>query len=191
MVPLSAFKFTYLTVVLAGFTASAVSAPLKIESTQSKIDVAVTCTIDSFVGQLTNYVAAIEIPKSAPRPTQADVRFEFADLKTGDADRDDAMLKWLHYDSHRNATFHLTGWKTTDDVPLATGTLTIHGVGTDVEFPVKIEHTENRWTLDGTVAIDYRDFKLPKIRKALFLTVNPNLKVHFHLEGLLPKAGQG
>jgi hypothetical protein len=38
-------------------------------------------------------------------------------------------------------------------------------------------------TIDGTVSMDYENFKLPLIRSMAVMTVDPKLKVRFHVVG--------
>ena len=61
----------------------------------------------------------------------------------------------------------------------------IHGVTQEVQMPVTVTHTGSIWDISGQTTLDYRDFKLSKIRKALVLTVNPKVRVTFHLVGRL------
>ena len=170
--------------LMAGFAAVAIrAAPLEIDPQQSKIEVAVSCSMDSFVGRLEKYQAVVECEPKAALPAKADVSFDFADLKTGDKGRDAAMLLWLGYSSNRTASFHLTGWNQAGTTNIALGNLTIHGVTVAVQMPTLVQHDDSGWDISGQTAFSYRDFKLPHIRKALVLTVHPKLIVTFHLVG--------
>lgn len=172
----------------AGAAATAGAAPLQIDYKQSKIDVAVSSTIDSFVGHLDNYKAVVDCDASARLPTKASVSFNFADLKTGNADRDAEMLKWLGYSTMPTASFVLTGWRQSGTTTLALGQLTIHGVKKDIAMPVTVKHFAGDWEATGSAALDYTDFNLPKIRKMVVLVVDPHLKVNFHIVGKLAAA---
>jgi hypothetical protein len=57
-----------------------------------------------------------------------------------------------------------------------------------ISFPVEISHEKERWTIDGTAHLDYRDFDLKKIRMALMLTVVPEFDVLIHIEATSEKA---
>ena len=48
-------------------------------------------------------------------------------------------------------------------------------------MPVTITRTNDQCNIDGVAVLNYRDYQLPLIRKMLFITVNPELKVTFHL----------
>jgi polyisoprenoid-binding protein YceI len=170
----------------AGIAAVAIAADgarLEIDPGQSRIEVAVTCTVDSFVAHLEKYQAAVECDRAADLPAKADVSFDFADLKTGEKGRDAAMLKWLGHDAKPTALFHLTGWELAGTTNIALGDLTIHGVTVAVRMPVTIKHAGEARDISGQAVFRYVDFKLPKIRKALLLTVDPKLKVSFQLSG--------
>jgi len=184
-------KYLNVALLAVGFVARAITASaasLEIDPQQSKIEVAVSSTIDSFVAHLDKYEATVDCDSSVPLPAKADVNFNFADLKTGNTDRDAAMLKWLEYDANPTATFHLTGWSQAGTTNIASGQLTIHGVSTAVHMPAVVTHTGTTWNISGQTTFDYRDFKLSKIRKALFLTVDPHLTVKFHLSGKITAA---
>jgi polyisoprenoid-binding protein YceI len=168
---------------VSAFVLTTNAAPLEINPQQSKVEVAVSCTIDSFVAHLDKYQATVDCDPAVPLPAKADVSFNFTDLKTGNPDRDAAMLKWLEYDAHPTASFHLTGWQQSGTTNIALGQLTIHGIAVAVQMPAIVKQDANGWDISGQTSFDYRDFKLTKIRKALFLTVDPLLTVKFHLAG--------
>lgn len=175
-----------LTAVFAGVATVAGAAPLEIDYQQSKITVAVSATVDSFVGHLDKYNASVDCGGSTNQPAQAKVTFNFSDLKTGNTDRDAEMLKWLEYTTTPTASFALTGWKQSGTTNLALGELTLHGVKKSIEMPVTVRDAAGNWDIAGTADFDYRDFNLPKIRKMLVLVVDPHLKVSFHLVGKQP-----
>lgn len=182
------FYVLFLSATFVGFVASAGATPLEVDYKQSKIDVAVSATIDSFIGHLEKYEATVDCDAATNLPTQAAVSFNFSDLKTGKTDRDAEMLKWLEYPTNPKATFALTGWKQSGTTNLAVGELTIHGVKKSIQMPVVVKNTDGNWNITGEADFDYRDFNLPKIRKMLMLVVDPHLQVRFHLVGKMPAA---
>jgi polyisoprenoid-binding protein YceI len=182
------FNVVLITVTFAGLAARTGAAPLELDQHQSKIEVAVSATIDSFVGHLEKYSATVDCEAATNLPTRAAVSFDFSDLKTGKPDRDAEMLKWLEYTTNPKATFALTRWQQSGTTNLAVGELTIHGVKKSIEMPVIAKNTGDNWDITGEADFDYRDFELPKIRKMLLLVVDPHLKVTFHLIGKLPAA---
>lgn len=159
---------------------------LTLDRKQSKIEVAVSATVDSFVGQLEKYQADIDCAPAVSLPDKASVTFDFKDLKTGNSSRDQEMLKWLDYSLQPSCSFTLTNWKTVGTTNFAEGTITIHGVKKTIEMPVTVGNTGTNCSITGTADLNYRDFDLPIIRKMLVLTVDPHLHVAFHLVGTLP-----
>ncbi len=182
-----AANFFLLFVIQAGMAAAA-PPPLEVDIQASAIEVAVATTIDSFVGRLEKFDAVIDPGPPGGLPAGAKVNFNFASLKTGNLDRDAAMLKWLEFDSHPGGTFLLRQWRQDGATNVALGDLTIHGAARAVEIPVSVHAEGGLVEISGRVEFDYRDFHLPKIRKALILTVHPVLRVSFHLVGKLPPA---
>lgn len=182
------FNVLFLSATFAGLAGTAGAAPLEVDYKQSKIDVGVTATVDSFVGHLEKYEATVDCTATTNLPSNAGVSFNFSDLKTGNPDRDAEMLKWLEYTSNPKATFALTGWQHSGTTNLAVGELTIHGVKKSIQMPVTVKNTDGAWDIAGEANFDYRDFNLPKIRKMLVLVVDPHLKVMFHLVGKTPAA---
>lgn len=182
------FNVLLLSAISAGFAATAGAEPLLIDYKQSKIDVAVSATIDSFVGHLEKYEAAVDCQAATNLPTKAALSFNFTELKTGNTDRDAEMLKWLDYTSNPKATFVLNGWQQSGTTNLAVGELTIHGVTKVIQMPIIAKNNQGAWEISGEASFDYREFNLPKIRKMLMLVVDPHLKVTFHLIGNMPTA---
>ena len=63
------------------------------------------------------------------------------------------------------------------------GMLTIHGVSKTVSFPYTVKQEGDWVTIDGTASLDYENYKLPIIRSMAVMTVDPKLKVRFHVVG--------
>jgi polyisoprenoid-binding protein YceI len=178
------FWLSSLTATLLPLT-QAHAAALTLDPKQSKIEVAVTATVDSFVGQLEKYQADINCTPTAHLPTTASVTFDFKDLKTGNPSRDTEMLGWLDYKNNPAGSFMLNNWKTLGTNHWAEGALTIHGVKKIIAMPVTITVTGANWNIAGSADINYRDYDLPIIRKMLLLTVAPHLHITFNLTGTL------
>jgi polyisoprenoid-binding protein YceI len=178
-------RLIFVLATLSAFAVLAKAAPLEIDFAKSKITVLVDATAHSFTGTLESYDARIECDPEADLPARTDVSFNFLALKTGNPKRDAAMLEWLEYTNQPTASFHLTGWKQNGTTNISLGDLTIHGVKRGIEMPAVVKHEGDTWKISGEACFDHRDFGLPRIRKALLLTVNPQLKVTFHLVGKL------
>lgn len=164
---------------------SAAGAPLQIDYAQSRIEVAVRSTSGSFKGKLQHFEAAIDCEPQARLPSKATVNFDFKDLKTGINGRDNHMHKWLQYSKTPTGSFRLQSWEKEGGESIAVGELTLHGITRQIRSPVTVKREEARYAIDGVVGLDYRDFGLPIIRTAALFTVNPHLKIVFHLSGKL------
>jgi polyisoprenoid-binding protein YceI len=167
---------------------TALAASFQIDTNQSRIEVAVKSTAGSFTAKLETYHARIECEPAQQLPEKADFVFDFKDLKTGIDGRDKHMLRWLQYSKNPTASFHLKGWKRAGGDCLALGELAIHGVQKEIQMPVAVSNQDDGYDIDGALELDYRDFGLPLIRTALLFSVNPHLKIKFHLAGKLTSA---
>lgn len=157
--------------------------PLVIDYTQSRVEVAVKVTIDSFVGRLTAFEPAITLADDG-KVASARVAFRFHDLVTGKARRDEAMHQWQQTETYPAGLFVLTALDPGDGATArARGRLTLHGVARELQFPVTINRDDARYAIDGDVAVDTRDFGLPVIRMLAVLKVDPVVHVRFHLQG--------
>ena len=171
--------------LLTGVQIPVAASLLQIDQNQSKIQVAVRSTAGAFTAKLEKYEAAIECDSAKPLPTKADVSFDFKDLKTGVKGRDAHMLEWLHYPHPPDASFHLKSWKQDGADTWALGELTIHGNTREIRMLVSVTRRGETYDIEGTLGLDYRDFGLPKIRSAVVFSVDPHLKIIFHLIGKL------
>jgi polyisoprenoid-binding protein YceI len=176
-----------LILVLTGATAGCIAGdrPLAMDRGQSKLEVAVHASMDSFIGQLERFDSAVTVADDG-RVTAARVAFHFRDLHTGKEKRDVAMHAWQHTDEFPDGSFVLTSLEPATSPEggfVAVGRLTLHGVVRDVRFPVSVLREAERYVIDGEAALDTRDFGLPVIRMRAVLKVDPVVKVRFHLVG--------
>lgn len=172
---------------LAATTAGAAETPLVVDAAQSRVEIVVKATVDSFTGNLAAYDAAILVDPAAERITGARFAFKFADVKTGNEDRDAQMLEWAEAPKHPDGVFALSSLeRDAAGATTAKGTLTLHGVAKEISFPVSVTHEAGRYAIDGEALLDTRDFGLPIIRKFLLLKVDPQVAVRFHLQGDVP-----
>jgi polyisoprenoid-binding protein YceI len=174
------------TLVLAGLLpvlAAASPTPLAIDPSQSRIEILVKTTVDSFTGTLGAYEADMLVDDE--QVTAANVKFRVADVHTGKEKRDDAMHAWQDTPRYPGGVFTLKSLtKTGGDGRMdARGLLTFHGVAREITFPVVIAISPKRSVIDGEASVDTRDFGLPIIRKLGLLKVDPIVRVRFHLEG--------
>jgi len=159
---------------------------LAVDKAHSRVEVAVKATVDSFVATLSDFDAAVAVDPEAGRITSAVFSFRFADVLTGKKDRDHEMLVWEDAEHFPDARFELTAL---DPAPaggyVARGRLRLHGIDQRLEFPVTVTSDGLRYSIDGSVKLDTRDFGLEVIRKLLVLKVDPQVQVRFHLQGSL------
>ncbi len=172
-------------IVLGLLPVLALAAPmkLKVDKTESHIDVDVHATVDSFTGHLADFDPDIRFDSDG-KVESAKISFKFNDLKTGKDERDRQMHLWQDTPSHPDVVFELISIAAAEDgTQQATGTLKFHGVAHKLTFPVSFYQDGALTAVDGTANIDTRDFDLPVIRKFMVLRVDPELVVHFHIQG--------
>jgi polyisoprenoid-binding protein YceI len=170
--------------LLLPLAALAAERPLKIDKSGTFVDVDVNTTVD-FTAHLDAYDAKVAVDNSGKIKT-AVFAFKFADLKTGNPDRDVKMIAWLG-GGVPEGRFELGNLAVMPDGQgQASGRLTFHGVTERVEFPINIARSEGNYVVTGETTIDYRTWNLKVIRVALVMKVNPEVKIRFKLTGSLP-----
>jgi polyisoprenoid-binding protein YceI len=171
------------TALFLSLAASAAERPLKIDRARSFVDVDVKVTVGSFTGHLDAYDARVNVD-DAGRIKSATFAFKFADLKTGQPDRDTKMIGWLGGGSPEGR-FEIGALALTPDGQgQVSGRLTFHGVTELVEFPINVVRDNGAYIITGETTIDYRHWNLKIIRVALKLgKVDPAVKIRFKLTG--------
>jgi polyisoprenoid-binding protein YceI len=155
---------------------------LKIDPSRSFLDVDVDAT-KNFTAHLDAYDARVLVDDATGKIKSAVFAFKFTDLKTGNTDRDAHMIQWLG-GGVPDGRFELGNLAVTPNGQgQASGRLIFHGTTERIEFPVEVTKVENAYTVTGQVTIDYRNWGLKKIRKALIFTVEPEVQVRFKLTG--------
>lgn len=173
--------------VFLGFGIAALAAEhaLSIDKTHSRIEVQVGATTHEFTLKLSDYEADILTDTATGRLTQALLRFKFADLKTGDEKRDEAMLAWENNDQFPEVVFNLISIKT-DPVGkgVARGQLILHGVAQEITLELTVTTKDQlAYTIDGQGTMDTQDFGLPILHRYGFIRVDPVVTLSFHLQG--------
>jgi polyisoprenoid-binding protein YceI len=164
------------------FPALADAGTLDIDKGKSRIQVDAKATGHAFTGTLGDFTAKVTGDSATLAPTGVDLSWKFSDLRTGDGKRDREMVKWLGGGGPEGSFKFIKIW-TDKGQNYAQGNLKIHGISKTIAFPYSARK-EGKWvTIDGTAALDYRDFGLPLIRSMAVMTVNPKLSVRFHLVG--------
>ena len=167
--------------LLLPLTLAAAEHALKVDRSRSFVDVDVDAT-KNFTAHLDRYDAKVMVD-DAGKIKSAVFTFKFADLKTGNDARDTDMIKWLG-GGDPEGRFELGNLALTPDGQgQASGRLTFHGVTDRVEFPINLVKADGSYTFTAETTIDYRNWNLKIIRKALLFTVSPEVKIRFKLTG--------
>lgn len=172
-----------LVLLLPAVTTPGQAAAFACDAAQSRIDVIVKATVDSFTGRLSRFDPEITFDDTG-RVSSARLRFRFLDLLTGKEKRDRAMHEWQHTDQFPDGEFKLDSLAPASGGSwLAQGRLTLHGTTQPLSFPVTIVSQGEVCALDGEAVVDTREFGLPVIRLLGLLKVDPLVHVRFHLQG--------
>ncbi len=156
---------------------------LVLDRAHSKVEVAVRATVDSFVATLADYDATLTTAADGTQIAGATFHFQFADVKTGKAERDRQMNEWQDTSVYPDGEFTLTALEPLGDGRFtARGALRLHGVTKPLEFPVTITKDQTLFAMSGQAPLDTREFGLTPIRKFAVLKVNPVVTVKFHLQ---------
>lgn len=162
--------------------AAADAAPMKVDKNRSRIQVDAKATGHAFTATLEDYTAKVSGDAATLKPQVLELAWTFDDLKTGEADRDREMIKWLGGGKPAGSFKFIKTWDE-GGKHLAMGTLTVHGVGKTIAFPYTVKKEGDWVTIDGTASMDYTNFGLPVIRSMAVMTVKPGLSIRFHLVG--------
>lgn len=169
----------------APLAAGAADRSLAVDFGQSRIEVAVKATVDSFTGKLAQYEPAIAVD-DAGQVVSARLAFHFRDVLTGKDGRDKAMHKWQETEKFPDAVFQLAALTPpagSGGAATAVGRLTLHGVTREIRFPASVIRDGDVYSIDGDAPVDVREFGLPIIRMLGLLKVDPVVHVRFHLQG--------
>lgn len=183
MIPRGFPLVCFLAVLVAPLTAG--ERPLAVDVAQSRIEVVVKATVDSFTGRLAQYEPAIVVD-DAGQVVSARLAFRFRDVLTGKDGRDKAMHKWQETEKFPDAVFQLATLvppAAPGEAATAVGRLTLHGVTREIRFPAAVIRDGDVYAIDGDAPVDVREFGLPIIRMLGLLKVDPVVHVRFHLQG--------
>lgn len=156
---------------------------LEVDKDRSRIQVDAKATGHTFTGTLEKYKASVTGDAASLKPEGFDLSWSFSDLKTDDEKRDTEMIKWLGGKAPKGGFKFTKSWTEKSGTTMGMGTLTIHGVSKTVSFPYTATQAGGWVTINGKVAMDYKDFGLPIIRSMAVMTVDPKLSVRFHIVG--------
>lgn len=130
-------------------------APLRWDRDQSRVDIDVKATVGSFVGELNDWTANVEVDPATMRVEQAEFGFKFLDVTTGEEKRDKHMHKWQQTDKFPDGRFEMTSLVPGESGDFqATGKLTLHGQVQELTFPVSILTEDQKVMIAGEAELD-------------------------------------
>lgn len=178
-------KFTHIytsAAVSLMFAANLYASTFTVDKAKSSVEVDVKATGDNFTATLNKYDVMVTGNAATLQPEKVVFKWDFANLATGKEDRDEKMISWL--ENKTSGQFVIKSLTKKQDGRLwANGTMTIHGVNQDIEFPTKVLGKGENMTIRGTATIDTRKFNLPIIKMLKMFTVDPMVTVRFTLRG--------
>ena len=130
-----------------------------------------------------SFSSSIQFAPNGDFPQSAEIHFEVADLTTEHEERDQEMLNWLESEKFPEVFFEMVDVAGTGNTRIVEGSLTLHGVTRGVSVPVTVTTQGNVTTINGETEIETRNFRLPKIRRALVISVSPSVLIEFSLVG--------
>jgi polyisoprenoid-binding protein YceI len=155
---------------------------LKIDNGSSWLKVACKATGHSWTAQLKKFTVSASGDEVTLTPSAVAFSWNFANLDSNEADRDAKMLTWL---KNPSGSWKMTSqWKDSNGQQYVKGPITIAGVSKEITIPVVVNQSGKTTTIDGEVWLDTSDHSLPTV-KMLVMSVNPKMRVNFHLEGSL------
>ena len=156
---------------------------MKVDAQKSWLKLDCKATGHSWRSNVKSFTASVTGDDATLVPQAAEVKWKFSDIDSTKPDRDKKMLDWLGATKNPTGTWKMSGqWRDSAGQQYVKGQLTIAGVSKEIVIPVTAKKSGNNVSLDGEVWIDTTDFGLPII-SMLVMTVNPKVKISFHLEG--------
>ncbi len=115
-----------------------------------------------FDGVFRGFEATIAFDPANPNANVADVSIDVSSIDTAQADRDAQVrgAEWFDVSNHPDARFRTTAFRKAGDGWEADAELTIKGVTRTVTLPFELRVEGDRAFMEGTVAIDRRDFNV-------------------------------
>ena len=158
---------------------------LIVDEYRSTIEFSVRATAHTINGHVISFSSSIHFAPNGDFPQSAKIHFEVTDLTTEHEERDQEMLKWLESDKYPDVNFEMIDVAGTGNTRIVEGSLTLHGVTRGVSIPITVTTQGNVTTINGEAEIETRNFRLPKIRRALVMSVSPSVLIEFSLVGKL------
>ncbi len=146
-------------------TSTAFAAPLKLDTTHSKVGFTAETLLFDVDGQFGDYTVDVEGDKSKPATAKVKVTVNVASIDTQNQKRDDHLKSPDFFDAekHPTITFTSTSIRPKGNQLVVKGKLTMHGKSKPVTIPFKVARGKNGAGVDtttykGKVTIDRNDF---------------------------------
>lgn len=169
------------TLLLLPLSLLAADRGLKVDPSRSYVDVDVSVTVGSFTARLEKYEAMLRLDEKDRIKQGGSFAFSFTDLKTGDTERDRAMIDWLGGGAPTGKFVLGILAVTPSGQGQVTGNLTFHDKARLVEFPITISQVDGDHIITGEAMIDTRNWNLKVLRKGFVIKVDPFVKMRFKL----------
>lgn len=182
------FVFTGLIPVLAAIAAQPLFAGslMLIPAQDSTIYANCGSTVHDFVATVNAPIVTVETGDGVAGLKSAWIGMSFANVRTGDTDRDKDMRKRFNADAFPAIAYTVKSFESTKSgATLAKGELTWNGVTKPLDVPVTVVRKGDELTVDATFTVDHRGWGLKKVRSMLMFTVDPELKFTVKLRGKL------
>lgn len=157
----------------------------EINEQRSTITLIVDATGHQIEGHVISFQADIDFPHKDAFPESAIIGFRTDRITTDHEERDIEMLKWLEAEKFPELVFELDYWEGAGTTRIAYGSLTLHGVTRSIEIPVTLSTQGSQITLTGEAEVNTKDYRLPKIRRVMVMSVSPSVEISFKLYGTL------
>ena len=151
---------------LVGAANTAVAAPWKVDTTQSRLTFEAEQAGEKFTGEFKKFTPIIEFDPAKPEQGKIDVTIDIASITTDDKDRREALPTgdWFAVKQFPTAKFTSTSISrnpaTKPDIGsyLAKGKLTIRGVSKDITLPFSLKPMANYTLATGSLTLHRNDF---------------------------------
>ena len=162
---------------------------LEIIPEKSSLSANCHATFHDFSTVAQNFQCEVDVDPKTLALLSAHCSFKIDSLDSDEKKRDKKMENWIESESYPLAEFTMTSVKAGEkpNQQIATGDFSIHGESHPIEVPFTITRDGENIVIEGSSQFDYREWGLKKIRMFL-LTVDPEVKPTFHLEGTLEKS---
>jgi polyisoprenoid-binding protein YceI len=170
-------------ILVFAYPSAGATSQLIVDNYRSTIEVSVRATAHTIDGHVISFSSSIRLAPGGDFPQSAEIHFEVTDLTTDHEERDQEMLKWLESEKFPEVFFEMVDVAGTGNTRIVEGSLTLHGVTRGVSIPVTVTTQGDVTTINGEAEIETRNFRLPKIRRALVMSVSPTVLIEFSLVG--------